>query len=633
MPITQSGAINTTALIVPDLYVQIVPPQNLVLNGVPTNVLGVVGTASWGPTNVPLICSNMADFARQLGPINARKYDLGTQVATAVQQGASNFRAVRVTDGTDVAASLALTGAATQAPVTLTYAGTVTAGDSWGAVYTIGSLTVGITQGQVVGTTGQTLTQFAAAVAAVINNNALANGAASSLGIYAKAVAGVVSIYAKAGTTFGSPVTSSAGGTVITQTIAAGSTVTAAATVSALYTGTAGNAISLVVATGGAANSLNVTVNPPTGGPPELFKNIPTTGFWLALANAIAGGQGPLRGPSQYVTLSTPNLGVGPLTAGTYTLTGGVDGAAAVTAATLVGVDTVPRKGMYALRGQGCSIALLADADDSTQWSAIDAWGQSEGVYMIQTGPAGDTISNAVTVKTSAAIDSYSSKLMFGDWIYWFDQTNQLTRLVSPQGFVAGRLANLSPEQSSLNKKLYQIIGSQKAGVVGSGQLQTYSAAELQTLFNAGIDVITNPGAGGLVMWTVRAGHNSSTNPNISGDNYTRMTNYIASTLSAGMGIYVGQVINSTLFQRIRATVMGFCANMMSQGMLGPQEDGSVPYSCLCDATNNPQSRTGLGYVQADIQVRYQGINEKFIVNLEGGATVQVQRQTTATRG
>ena len=26
----------------------IVPPQNLVLNGVPTNVVGVIGTASWG---------------------------------------------------------------------------------------------------------------------------------------------------------------------------------------------------------------------------------------------------------------------------------------------------------------------------------------------------------------------------------------------------------------------------------------------------------------------------------------------------------------------------------------------------------------------------------------------------------
>ncbi len=100
MPIVQQGALNTTALVVPDLYVQIVPPQNLVLNGVPTNLLGVVGTATWGPVNQPVVVATMADYARTFGPVMPRKYDLGTPVATAVQQGASNFRCVRVTDGT-----------------------------------------------------------------------------------------------------------------------------------------------------------------------------------------------------------------------------------------------------------------------------------------------------------------------------------------------------------------------------------------------------------------------------------------------------------------------------------------------------------------------------------------------------
>ena len=59
---------------------------------------------------------------------------------------------------------------------------------------------------------------------------------------------------------------------------------------------------------------------------------------------------------------------------------------------------------------------------------------------------------------------------MFGDWLWWSDQVNAMIRLVSPQGFAAGRLANLSPEQSSLNKQLYSVIGSQKSGTPGSGQ-------------------------------------------------------------------------------------------------------------------------------------------------------------------
>ena len=110
MPIVQQGSINTTALVVPDLYVQIVPPQNLVLNGVPTNVVGVVGTASWGPVGHPVIVATMADYAQGFGPVMARKYDMGTQLATAVQQGAQSFRCVRVTDNTDSAAQAVLPG-------------------------------------------------------------------------------------------------------------------------------------------------------------------------------------------------------------------------------------------------------------------------------------------------------------------------------------------------------------------------------------------------------------------------------------------------------------------------------------------------------------------------------------------
>src|SRR6202161_908848 len=123
MPIVQQGSINTTALVVPDLYVQIVPPQNLVLNGVPTNVLGVVGTASWGPVNEPSIVGTMADYAQQFGSIIPRKYDMGTQVATAVQQGAQNFRCVRVTDTTDTAAYTVIPGS--NASFTALYTGSL----------------------------------------------------------------------------------------------------------------------------------------------------------------------------------------------------------------------------------------------------------------------------------------------------------------------------------------------------------------------------------------------------------------------------------------------------------------------------------------------------------------------------
>lgn len=516
MPIVQQGSINTTALVVPDLYVQIVPPQSLVLNGVPTNIVGVVGTASWGPVAQPVAVATMADYARSFGPVVARKFDMGTQVATAVQQGAQNFRCLRVTDGTDTAAQVVVPGT-----------------------------TVNFT---------------------------------------------------------------------------------------ALHTGSLGNQVSLSLQPSSKPNCWRLTVALP-GLQPEVYDNISGSGatFWQALATAVNQGQGPQRAASQLVVMDAGGATAAPtavsLSLGTSTT--GSDGATNVASAQLVGVDILPRSGMYALRGQGCGIGLLADADDPQQWVVQSKFGLDEGVYMILTGPAGDNIQNAVTVKQQTGLDSWAAKLMFGDWLWWSDQVNGCIRLVSPQGFTAGRLANLSPEQSSLNKMAYGIIASQKSGAPGSGQSTSYSAADLAVLLGAGIDVICNPQPGGC-FWGVRGGHNSSSNSAIDGDNYARLTNYIAATLAAGMGVYVGQVINSDLFRRIRATLLSFLQNMLNQGLLG-SEDGSLPFSVVCDTSNNPASRTGLGYVQADAQVQYQAINEKFIINMEGGQTVQVSRQTLPT--
>jgi hypothetical protein len=460
----------------------------------------------------PVIVATMSDYASSFGPLVARAFDMGTQVATAVQQGAQNFRCVRATDGTDTAAHLTLPG-----------------------------------------------TSF---------------------------------------------------------------------TFTGLYTGSLGNGISVALSSGSKASTWRLTVVLP-GLQPEIYDNIAGTGaqFWTALANAVNAGQGLQRGPSGIVKASTGGTAT-MAAAFAYSFSSGVpgsDGATGVTATTLVGLDVAPRTGMYALRGQGCSIGLLADATDPTQWTTQAAFGLSEGVYMILTGPAGDNIANAVSTKQSAGLDTYACKLMFGDWIWWNDPVNAVLRVVSPQGFVAGRLANLSPEQSSLNKPLYSVVGSQLSGTPGAGQSTSYAAADLGVLFLAGIDVIANPQPGGS-FWGVRGGFNASSNQAANTDNYTRLTNYIAATLASGMGQYVGQLVNADLFRRIRATQLSFLQGMLSQGLLG-STDGSLPFSVICDTSNNPPARTGLGYVQSDAQVQYQAINEFFIVNIEGGQTVQVQAQ------
>lgn len=512
--ITQQAALNTTALIVPDLYVQLVPPMATFLNGVPSNLLGVVGSASWGPIDRPCVIGSMAEYATAFGPVTNRLFDMGTHVAAAVQQGANAFRCVRVTDGTDAPAQAA-------------------------------------------------------------------------------GLAGCIRF-------------------------------------TAVHSGSLGNLLTVTLAAGSKAGSWAAIIALP-GLPAERFDNIEGmgAGFWTALALAINTGRDQVSArASRFVTATAQGGTTAPTTA-TFAFAGGSDGADGIETATLVGLMT-PRRGMYALMGQGCAILDLCDATDSAHWPDIEAFAASEGSYALLAGPAGEAIAAAVATKRSAGVDSSAVKILFGDWLSWWDATNEIQRLVSPQAFAAGRLVSLSPEQSGLNKPIYGITGSEGVGLPGSGRTRAYSTAELQALFEAGIDLITTPAAGGQSYWTLRLGHNSASNPAICGDTYTRLTNYIAATLAAGMGLYVGEVVNAALLRQIRSTLLAFLSALLEQGLLG-STDGTRPFAVLCDLGNNPAARTALGYVQADVRIRYQGITEKFLVNLDGGASVLVSVGSDST--
>lgn len=104
--IVQAGQINPSALVVPGAYINILPPSSPVITGVPSNIVGVVGTAIWGPKNAPVGVGNYAQYQAAFGALQARKYDMGTLVSAAILNGANNFRCVRVTDGTDTAATI-----------------------------------------------------------------------------------------------------------------------------------------------------------------------------------------------------------------------------------------------------------------------------------------------------------------------------------------------------------------------------------------------------------------------------------------------------------------------------------------------------------------------------------------------
>ena len=288
---------NTTAQYTPDVTISVLNPSVVSLNGVLTNIVDVVGTASWGPVNQSTTLGSYSDFAASFGPMVARKYDGGTIVATAGLNGGSAFTFTRVTDGTDLVAN----------------------------------------------------------------------------------------------------------------------TILNSATIAAKYTGSLGNNINVLFSVGGKANSVSATVTL-TGVASEIYPNIPTTNFWPAFAAAINSGTGVSRGPSNLVTVSVSNAaGAAPTAPVTVSLTGGADGVATINASVLVGTDGVNRTGMYATAHSGGQTLVLADCDDSTVWTTVDAFAASNYKLAVLVGPAGDTTANAIARKELVGLDSPYTVLLHGD--------------------------------------------------------------------------------------------------------------------------------------------------------------------------------------------------------------------------
>jgi hypothetical protein len=656
--IVQQGQINLAALNVPDLIVQIIPPQ-LLINGVPSNIIGLVGTAVWGPTNVPIIVGGYQGYTAQFGLPQPRKYDMGTCLWNATQQGAQAFRCVRVTDGTDTAASVVIqTNCLT---LTSRYSGsggnsivaTVQQGSqaqSQRAVVTMGSLVPEIFDNITQGVVGFNVTagNYTVCPAAItLSAPTLGNGV-QAVAYPTLAVQGTPT-NGTGGTGYAANdlVTLSNGVTLKVLTVSSG----AIATVSVVNAGqvNAGQAVPAnpVAQTSTTGNGSGATFNLTWGlGQPTIqtggqgYATAPTatlvggTGsagsltasiaYWGNIASAINNGISGYRGPSQRVT-ATAGVGTQAPTAASYSLSGGTDGAApanigASGTPALVGQDAIPRTGMYAMRAALVSLAGLVDCDDSTTWTTQIAFGMSEGIYMVGTGPVGDTILNATAIKANAGIDNFTFKLMFGDWVYINDPVTGAQRLTSPQGFILGIMGNQSPNQSPLNKQMYGIVGTQKS--------QTgiqYTGADLQALSAAGIDVICNPNVGGN-YFGCRLGINSSSNLAVNGDNYTRMTYFIARTIAQGCGYYVGQLQTAQERLQAKTTLSAFFSNLQSLGMIGTP-DGSDAFQVTLDSSNNPQTLVALGYQFAYCKVIYLAVIRYFIIDLEGGQTVTITSQ------
>jgi len=625
MPIALIGQTNVSALKVPQTLVQIVPPQFL-FNGVQTNVCGLVGTASWGPVNLAQPFGSYYQYASIFGPTINRTNDLGGAVLLATAQGAAYFAGVRVTDGTDTAASASVlaTGAAA-ASGTVTYSTNPTASSTVTIQGTVWTYVASLTSGNQL-LLGSTLAATLANAIVALNASTDTNTALMSY----SASATVLTITAKTLGTAGNAYTLAASvGTVSAATLAGGLAGTVGLTLTAKYTGSLGNSITYALQTGSAKGSYRIVLTG-NGLSTEVYDSVgaglTANALWVAIAAAINNGTSALRPGSNLIVATAGASTAAPISGSTVLFTGGTDGVTSITTSVLLGVDSAPRTGMYALRGQNVAQVALVDCFDLTCLTTQIAFGAQVGAYMIMATAPGDTLTSAQTELGYYGIDSFVAKVLFGDWIIWTDTVNNVqARMSSPASVSIGFFGNASPQVNSLNKPLNGFWGTQS-----SVQGKTYSYADLQVLSTARIDVITVDQSLSN-NWIHRLGINTSSNQVIMGDEYTRTVFFLALSIQTVGNQYVGANMTPTEMLQAKTAIQQFLALSQKNGLIYTF-DGSQAYQVVLDSSNNNQASAALGYQYAFVMVVIGPIVRYFVINLEAGSSVVIS-STSPTSG
>lgn len=665
---------NTNFLVVPDGYVKLIPPQP-VIQGVATNVLGLVGIASYGPVNIPVVVGSPQQEIQNFGPVLTDKYDLGTAVYNSAIQGSQFFICVRVTDGTDTSSTANLedidsgTGVILTSLYTGEYANTITATIAHGSSYTPSSPTYQLVV-NIQGGIPETFDNIGGTGAAFWNNliTAVNTGQSIARGPSNLVVASLFTgISAVTVTTPGEYTTLP---TISTTGPGSGATfqIHAGGFLPTLVAGGSGYAINdTITILGGTHSTASViTVNSVDGGGAILTFHMSTAGNYTTLptnpvSQATTSGVGTgatfnYNWITSSVAVTSPGTGytntsgisfsaggtIATLVVGsvstpaqtTVTLTGGTNGNDAVTSETLVGSDVAPRTGMYSLRQTGAFVVMLADADDPAQWPAQAAFALSNSCYVVGTVAAGyqDNIAGALTLLQDSAIDNYGFKLMHGDWCQFSDPFNNVVRYVSPQAFTCGELVTQPPFTSALNKILSGIVATQR-----TAEGNPYSTADLAQLITGRLDVITRPIPASSFSFGCRLGVNTSSNFLTKTDNYPLMANFIGQSISNAIGVYIGQAQTPTVRTEARNAIQTFLMGLFQQGYIGDVNNpgnAAAAFQVILDESNNPTDRVAAGYMQADVTVVIFSIIQFFVVNVnivQGSSSISIPPPTQNT--
>jgi hypothetical protein len=636
MPVFLDGQQNLAALTVPGVYGDIILPTPLLL-GTPTNIEGLVGVASWGPLNALIPVSKPSDAAVTIGPPVIRTYDISTYISAASQVGGSiGFYCVRVSDGTDAAATATLfSGLTLTGKYTGTLGNQITASIQAGSLansYMVSVAFPGLQPEQFNNIVGPVPASGTATFSGnPANNDTISVAGTTITFVTGSPVGSQVKIGASLAATLSNLLTF-LNASVDTNLVKCTYSVLNGASVlvvtasqfsnSGAQAGSGGNSLTLAKA------STAITLSGATlAGGSATWQT-----FWTNAASVINSGNA-FHGPSLVVVATAQTSTTPPTLSSTVTFSGGLDGASSVTDSNLMGQDIVPRKGMYVLRNSMCDGFTLCDLSTPANYAAIISFGLSETMLPVSGTVSGDTSAGALATRINSATDSPWMWLIMGDWPTFYDSFNGVSRLVNPSAFGIGIIGNLSPQQSPLNKPLQGISATQRS-TLGL----PYSDVELSQINTGGIDTILGPTQSpGGYYFSFASGRNSSSNTAANGIEYTRMTNFlIRAAESKAAGSFIGRLQsiqpNDQTRAQAKALFDGFSAQLADPAVgLGIGGQGMIdkPWLVQCDLANNPPNLQALGYLFLYWQVRYLNVIRYFVVKFQGGGNVTVNVQNT----
>lgn len=618
--ISFTGAFNAAALNVPGVYINIQPPGQGIIVPAQTGLMALSGVASFGPVNSATLVSGTS--IAQFGTPVVRASDLVTHATIAQQAqlaaGSGGLLLTRVTDGTDVAAGGTIANVAVAATGSATFSGQPTAGDTitlnGSAVTFVSAITTGL---QIL--IGANLPATLAAAVAFLSGSADTQLVKFT---YATDGATKLNFTAAATGTAGNALTLAKTSTAITlsgATLSGGAAAATGLTLTNKFTGTTGNTATWALTQGSNSlpGALTWKLTLQVGGfSAESFDNIGGVGnaLWVAMAAAVNNGNSPLRGASYFFT-ATAGASTAAGAAATGTFTGGTDGAASITPAMLVGVDTAgARTGVYTWRNSGAAVGVVCDLSDSTQEANLVAFGQSEGILMHGAGPAGETVAAGVTAKQTAATNNTFYRRWLGDWAYWNDNFNGQLRLVSPATFQAALQSTLQPQQSTLNKPAVGVVSTQRSRTGNA-----YGNDELGILITNSIDVMGTPCPGGSYFGSL-IGRTSSSDATRNTDNWPVLTNFLSRSVGgpSGIGTLIGQeIVDPDFFIEGYDMLANWAQNLIDNKVIQASQ-------VIFSRANNPPQQTARGQCVAQVNLTYFGIASVFLVNMQTGATVVV---------